>query len=112
MNKQSAPNPAREAARKLARELSKLSDEDRKARCLSYDVRTIEGRTLSPINTLLAATQDARVTVIGGFKQWLAAGRCVRKGEKALLIWVPKTVKGPGVNIITGGTVEEMEETR
>jgi hypothetical protein len=54
-------------------------------------IATIEGRTLSLHNTLLCYVQsgDNLPTVVGGFKQWLAAGRVVKKGEHGLTIWFP-----------------------
>lgn len=112
MAKHSTPNPARDAARKLAGELSKLSDEDRRARVPALPIVTIEGRALSPLNTILVATQHPTASVVGGFRQWLKAGRAVRKGERGAWIFVPTVYKGPGVNIITGGAVEEVTETR
>lgn len=53
-----------------------------------------EGRPLSPSNTMLLFMQLGTVSVVGGFRQWLNAGRAVRKGEKGLSIWVPKTYGG------------------
>lgn len=52
------------------------------------------GRPLSGANTMLLFLQNPRVSVIGGFRQWQDAGRAVRKGEKGLSIWVPKTYEG------------------
>jgi hypothetical protein len=58
---------------------------------------TIEGHALSLRNTLMLHMQSAVTpSVVGGFRQWLAAGRCVRKGEKALYILHPCTRKGQG----------------
>lgn len=55
-----------------------------------------EGHALSLFNTCLVAKQCETATIVGGFKQWLAHGRCVRKGEHGLMIWFParKTAKG------------------
>jgi hypothetical protein len=49
-------------------------------------VSMVTGHELSIPNQCLAIVQLPTVSVLGGFKQWLAAGRCVRKGEKALII--------------------------
>ena len=58
---------------------------------------TIEGHALSLRNTLMLHMQSAVTpSVVGGFRQWLAAGRCVRKGEKAIYILHPCARKGQG----------------
>lgn len=85
-------NPNRDNARCLARKLAEMSETERAefaARCPV--ILTIEGRPISGKNTLLAAMQCQTVTVIGGFRQWIAAGRAVRQGEKALYIFVPSS---------------------
>lgn len=50
---------------------------------------TVEGRALSFKNTCLVAVQKPDATMVGGFRQWLKAGRCVAKGSVGLMIWVP-----------------------
>jgi hypothetical protein len=42
---------------------------------------------------LVALQSDGRATFVAGFKQWLALGYCVQKGERALRIMAPMTVK-------------------
>ena len=76
----------------MAGKLAGLSEADR----LSLSARlvgllTVEGRSLSPHNVGMLALQNPAVTLVGGFRQWLKAGRCVRKGEHGLMIWVPMT---------------------
>jgi hypothetical protein len=45
-------------------------------------------------NQLLIALQsEGRATLVAGFKRWLELGYCVRKGQKALRILAPVTVK-------------------
>jgi hypothetical protein len=45
-------------------------------------------------NQLLVALQSGgRATFVAGFKQWLELGYCVRKGERAIRIMAPMTVK-------------------
>ena len=56
---------------------------------------TCDGRTLSAYNTYLLALQHPGATVVGGFRQWLAHGRCVKKGEHGSMIWIP-TMKSDG----------------
>ena len=59
---------------------------------------TVEGRELSPRNTMLCFYQREGVSLVGGFKQWLGKGRCVRKGEKGISILFPSkfTKQGEG----------------
>lgn len=52
-------------------------------------VRTIEGHALSMHNTCMVLTQMPSASIVGGFRQWIDAGRCVRKGEHGAGIWVP-----------------------
>ena len=64
---------------------------------------TIEGHVLSPTNQMLIAYQSIgqqSATVVGGFHQWLKAGRCVTKGQHGYAIWVPigKKDKANGTN--------------
>jgi len=50
---------------------------------------TCEGHELSLCNTMLIALQNPTASIVGGFRQWLKHGRCVRKGEHGLMIWCP-----------------------
>ena len=78
------------AMRALAREIGKMSQEQRSAMAARFPgIATIEGRSLSPFNTCLLATQSPSASVVGGFRQWIKAGRAVRKGEHGLCLWVP-----------------------
>ena len=52
-------------------------------------VVTVEGRPLSIHNACMIACQNPATTLIGGFQQWIKAGRVVRKGEHGLMIWAP-----------------------
>lgn len=40
-------------------------------------------------NQLLIAMQCSEATYVTGFRKWLDLGYCVRRGEKALYIWMP-----------------------
>jgi hypothetical protein len=55
----------------------------------SYGIRNPEGRELSPFNQCLLVHQNSSVSIVGGFQQWKKLGRSVKKGERALAIWVP-----------------------
>ncbi len=84
------PNPRREAARELARKISQMSEEDKAAFIARFPaVVTVDGRALSGRNAMLVLMQCETATIVGGFRQWINAGRCVRKGEQGLWIWIP-----------------------
>jgi len=66
-----------------------LSQEQREA-LSAISIPTIEGRFLSMHNVLMIVSQFSFTpTVVGGFKQWLKAGRSVRKGEHGAVILYP-----------------------
>lgn len=75
--------------RELARKVAAMPEEDRLALAARCPIGTIEGRALSLKNQCLIALQMPRATIVGGFRQWLKAGRCVRKGEHGACIWIP-----------------------
>jgi len=52
---------------------------------------TCEARALSLTNACLVLSQLPGASMVGGFRQWLAAGRCVAKGQKGLAIWIPRS---------------------
>jgi hypothetical protein len=72
------------------------------------NVRNVEGRPLSVRNTCLLAFQIPSATIVGGFRQWLAHGRAVRKGEHGAMIWIPTMSK---TSAETGATSEPQAET-
>ena len=88
---QQAQAEARRAKfRKLANEIAHMTPDKRAALAATLPVvATIEGRTLSPTNTMLVVMQCPSATIVGGFKQWLKAGRAVRRGQHGISIWVP-----------------------
>ena len=75
----------------LAGRMARMSDAERIAVAERLPVvLTVEGHPLSVRNSILLHWQSTVApTLIGGFKQWIGAGRCVRKGEKALYILHP-----------------------
>jgi len=88
---QQAKADARRAQfRELAERIAAMSDEQRAAMAerLAGAV-TIEGHRLSAHNACLLACQAPDATLVGGFNQWRAHGRTVRKGEHGLMIWAP-----------------------
>lgn len=95
---QIAARDARRARfRELARQVASMSDEQRQQLIARLPaVVTIEGRPLSPCNTILCSFQNPAATLVGGFRQWIAHGRTVRKGERGLMIWVPTSGRSAG----------------
>ena len=89
--------------------MATLTDEDRqarreadreKARTAVEALRSTEGwkrwlscrrhfHRYSLANQLLIALQKPDATRVAGFRAWLKLGYCVRRGERALRIWVP-----------------------
>lgn len=92
MKKQFKTNPEREEKkarmRSFAARVAKMSQEEREAFAAQCPVVTIEGRVLSTHNQCMIAFQRVNATVVGGFRQWIKAGRAVMKGERGLCIWV------------------------
>jgi hypothetical protein len=80
--------------RAIAKQLADMSDAQRAelaARLIG--ITNVDGHNLSARNVGLIALQCPSATLVGGFRQWLAHGRCVRRGEHGLMIWVPITRK-------------------
>ena len=84
----------REKFRGFVKHLAKMSAVERAEMAARLPVIvTADAHPLSGRNTLLLALQCPAATVVGGFRQWLQHGRCVRKGEHGHMIWFPKTPK-------------------
>lgn len=75
----------RAALAALAKQAANMPVEER----MKWTVATIEGHPLSFKNAALAMLQRPAVSLVGGFQQWKKAGRMVRKGEKAIGIFLP-----------------------
>jgi hypothetical protein len=73
-------------ARKM---LANLNAEQKEMLLQNAVVMTVEGRRLSPDNTMLVYLQKNDATVVAGFNQWKKAGRVVAKGASGISIWVP-----------------------
>ena len=80
----------RAALAALAKQAAALPIEER----MKWTVATIEGHPLSFKNAALAMLQRPTVSLVGGFQQWRKAGRMVRKGEKAIGIFLPMVRTG------------------
>ena len=84
----------RERFTELANDISRMTDDERAALVARVGaIVTCEGRALSVHNSCLVLTQLPTASMVGGFCQWQAHGRSVRKGEHGLMIWVPTSRK-------------------
>lgn len=92
---QSAARDARRARfQALVKNLAAMPEAERAGLAVQCGaVLNVEGRALSTTNTILCFLQRPGVSVVAGFRQWLKAGRCVRKGEHGLTIWIPLGAK-------------------
>lgn len=88
---QQAARDARKAKQKeLFARLAKMNVIERAQLAQTLPIVTCDGHALSVANMCLIALQGhAHATVVGGFRQWLRHGRCVRKGEHGATIRVP-----------------------
>jgi hypothetical protein len=78
----------------LAKRVADMSDEQRAALVMKVGaIVNCEGRALSVHNSCLLLTQLPTASMVGGFRQWKAHGRSVKKGEHGLMIWVPTSRK-------------------
>lgn len=85
-----AAESRRKGFRELARKIGAMSPEDRAVLAAKLPaIVTVEGRALSIFNQCLIAAQCPTATIVGGFRQWIKAGRCVRKGEHGVALWCP-----------------------
>ena len=90
-----AAEARRAKLRELCKRIADMDDAERVAMANRFGaILTCEGHPLSLHNTLLLIMQLETVSMIGGFQQWRAQGRFVRKGERALGIWIPTSRKG------------------
>ena len=85
----------RERFRAIVRKVAAMTDEQRAELAGQVMPTTVEGHTLSLHNACLLACQCPTVTLVGGFRQWLKAGRVVRKGEHGLMLWIPSARAKP-----------------
>jgi antirestriction protein ArdC len=84
-------------ARALSAHVARMTPEEREA--LSEKLSTVinpQGHALTVHNTIFLFMQCERtdLTIVAGFKQWINAGRVVRKGEHSIgFISVPMQLK-------------------
>ena len=81
----------REKIQKIAKLVVAMSDDQRQLLVSRVGaIVTVEGHPLTVRNACMLALQREGVSVVGGYRQWQAAGRQVRKGEKSLGILAPR----------------------
>lgn len=84
----------RATLRALAERIASTSEAERIALTAEMPtVLTCEGHLISPKNTMLLSFQYGAVSMVGGYNQWKKANRQVKKGERALGIWIPTGTK-------------------
>jgi antirestriction protein ArdC len=83
----------KEKIQKLRTWLANLSDEQKAELIQKLGIVTVEGRPLSGRNQMILFAQNENVSVVAGYKQWQKAGKQVKKGETALIIFVPSVSK-------------------
>jgi len=88
----------RQSARKLAKEISALSDKEIKNWVSRTSISTIDGHILSANNICMIDSQIPHATVVGGYLQWLRAGRYVKVGQQGAAISVPFKVNEGEIN--------------
>lgn len=90
---QRAARDARKARfAQMVRQVAEMNDEQKAALVAKMgQLVNCEGQVYSVRNTLLIAMQCPTATIVGGFRQWLKQGRCVRKGEHGASILFPRT---------------------
>lgn len=95
---------ARKASfRALAKRVADMTPDARAELAGRMMPQSVAGTSLSVHNACLIAFQNPNATIVGGFRQWLNAGRAVRKGEHGLMIWVPCFRKPEGAEAAAGG---------
>lgn len=76
----------------IVQQIADMPEAERDALAARMMVTNCDGHTLSPRNQMLIAMQlGTHCTIVGGFKQWLKQGRCVKKGEQGATILFPRT---------------------
>jgi len=94
MKRRKPSNPAIEEKKAKLKQamdtIAQMSQEEREAMLQRLGaVVTCEGHACSVSNTILLWHQSDTVSVVGGYRQWLAKGRQVRQGERCLYIFAP-----------------------
>ena len=114
MKRQATPEQKEQAAerraafRDLCTKVAAMTDSERAVLSSRILVTTVEGRPLSMGNNVLIAFQLGNATLVGGFRQWKAMGRAVKKGEHGLMIWCPTGQRGERTETAPDGAAETV----
>ena len=74
-------------------------------------IPTVTGGALSPFNSCIVLYQNKNASMVGGFRQWKAAGRYIRKGEHGVGIWIPAAKPESDDIRFFMGTVFDISQT-
>ena len=121
-NTRKAPTEAqKEAAKERRSQIAKMMnvikampETKRLEIAANFGIRNTEGRELSVYNQCLLIAQNDKVSLVGGFTQWKKLDRSVKKGSRALAIWVPCSKKaegGPGAIVPHGTDPGSLDES-
>jgi hypothetical protein len=91
-----AAKERRAAIAKMMNVIKAMPETKRIEIAANFGIRNAEGRELSVYNQCLLIAQNDKVSIVGGFSQWKKLGRSVKKGSRALAIWVPCSKKAEG----------------
>lgn len=88
---EAAAKERRERIQGFARAVAQMTPDQRQAMIdkAGGDIRNLSGHPLSVKNSCLILWQRRDATIVAGFRQWLKAGRAVRKGETGVSIRIP-----------------------
>ena len=86
----------------LRQQFANLNESEKQALINRGIIATVEGRALSIHNTMLLYLQSngTSPSVVGGYQQWLKAGRQVSKGQHGFMILIPTGNKDDDRDII------------
>jgi antirestriction factor ArdC-like protein len=105
-----ARDARRERFRALVKQVAEMPEEQRIAIANKVGIVTVEGHPLSLKNMALVALQLPAASLVAGFRQWIAQGGAVKKGEHGAMIWIP--IGRKVTDETTGGTHTEMDDNR
>ena len=102
-----ASKARKQGLRKLATSVREMTEEEQQVETNKFGlIPSIAGYELSSFNSIFLRRQRANVSEVGGFNQWRKAGRKVKKGSKAISIWLP-CKKKEKTDAETGETIPE-----
>ncbi|HEV7928117.1 MAG TPA: ArdC family protein [Verrucomicrobiae bacterium] len=97
--------------KQLWKDVAAMPLEERQRLCARLGIVNPDGRILSIGNMCLVGVQMPSATVVGGFRQWIKHGRCVKKGEHGAMIWVPLRKRDTAGGASAQESLDESEES-